>query len=472
LSLVPELRLRAANAAPARPEGDYVLYWMIAARRPAWNFALDRAAEHARAWNKPLVVLEAWRAEFPWASSRLRRFVLDGMADNERAFADARVLYYPYVEPRADAGRGLLEAWAERACVVVTDEYPAFFLPRMVAAAARRLPVALEVVDSNGLVPLAASPGDFLTAYAFRRFVQRVLPFHLASRPSAAPLRGATWPVLRDAPRAIAERWPRANPRAETSLPSQGGASSALARWRAFLGDKLERYAEDAKHPDRHATSGLSPHLHFGHISAHQMVCDLLEAENWSAARLAPKAHGKRAGWWGVGEAAEAFLEQLVTWRELGFTTCRHLEGYDRYESLPAWARRTLEKHERDPRPYVYDAPALESARTHDPIWNAAQNQLVREGVMHNSLRMLWAKKILEWTPSPRHALEIALHLNNQYGLDGRDPNSYSGVFWSFGRYDRPWGPERPVFGTVRFMTSASMARKLRLAETVARSLP
>jgi deoxyribodipyrimidine photo-lyase len=301
--------------------------------------------------------------------------------------------------------------------------------------------------------------------------VQRVLPFHLASRPHAEPLREATWPVLRAAPKAIVGRWPRADTSGESG-PRRGGATTALALWRAFLAEKLARYGEDAKHPDREATSGLSPYLHFGHIAAHQMVSELLAAERWTPERLAPRAHGKRAGWWGVSPAAEAFLEQLVTWRELGFTTCRHLAGYDRYESLPAWARRTLEKHERDPRPYLYDQAALESARTHDPIWNAAQSQLVREGVMHNSLRMLWAKKILEWTSTPRQALEIALHLNNQYGLDGRDPNSYSGVFWAFGRYDRPWGPERPVFGTVRYMTSASMARKLRLAATVARFQP
>jgi deoxyribodipyrimidine photo-lyase len=468
LKPIPDLRLRIANAAPLRPGRDFVLYWMIAARRPAWNFALDRAAEHAAALGKPLVVLEALRADYPWASERLHRFVMDGMAENERAFAGRRVLYYPYVEPEAGAGRGFLEAWAERACVVITDEYPAFFLPGMVERAARRLDVSLEVVDSIGLVPLLSSAGDFPSAYAFRRFLQRVLPFHLEERPRADPLAHATWPRMAAAPAHIAARWPKATagarlPAGGPSVSLCGGPASGLARWRRFLADGLARYGTESKHPDLHAGSGLSPYLHFGHVSPHQIVHELLEAQEWQPARLG-KPHGKRAGFWGVSESAEAFLDQLVTWRELGFHTCRHLPGWDRYESLPRWARATLEKHAADPRPQLYSLAELEEARTHDALWNAAQTQIVRDGVMHNSLRMLWGKKILEWTASPGEALEVAIHLNNKYGLDGRDPNSYSGIFWTLGRYDRPWGPERPVFGTVRAMTSASAAKKLRLA--------
>ena len=144
---------------------------------------------------------------------------------------------------------------------------------------------------------------------------------------------------------------------------------------------------------------------------------------------------------------------------------CRFNHHYDQYESLPEWARNTLALHERDPRRYRYSLEDFETARTHDPIWNAAQNELVREGRMHNYLRMLWGKKILEWTPSPREALSIMIELNNKYALDGRDPNSYSGIFWILGRYDRAWGPERPIFGKIRYMSSQNTARKLRLRE-------
>ncbi|MCJ7440961.1 MAG: hypothetical protein MUO25_05210 [Thermoanaerobaculaceae bacterium] len=98
--------------------------------------------------------------------------------------------------------------------------------------------------------------------------------------------------------------------------------------------------------------------------------------------------------------------------------------------------------------------------------------QLLREGRIHNYLRMLWGKKILEWSPSPQQALAVMLELNNRYALDGRDPNSTSGIFWCLGRYDRPWGPERPIFGTVRYMSSENTARKLRVGEYIARYSP
>lgn len=159
-------------------------------------------------------------------------------------------------------------------------------------------------------------------------------------------------------------------------------------------------------------------------------------------------------------------MDQLVTWRELGFAACAYTDDYDRYEGLPAWARATLDAHADDPRPAVYEPEVLEAAATHDPVWNAAQRQLVDDGVVHGYLRMLWGKQLLAWSPSPRAALAEMIRLNDTYALDGRDPNSYSGIGWVLGRYDRPWGPERPVFGTVRYMTSANTARKLRYAGT------
>jgi deoxyribodipyrimidine photo-lyase len=140
-----------------------------------------------------------------------------------------------------------------------------------------------------------------------------------------------------------------------------------------------------------------------------------------------------------------------------------HRADYDRYESLPAWALATLGAHASDPRPQLYSLAQFEAGDTHDPIWNAAQRELVETGRIHNYLRMLWGKKILHWSASPREALEIMIVLNDRYALDGRDPNSYSGISWVLGRYDRAWGPERPVFGKIRYMSSAATRRKLRL---------
>jgi deoxyribodipyrimidine photo-lyase len=170
-----------------------------------------------------------------------------------------------------------------------------------------------------------------------------------------------------------------------------------------------------------------------------------------------------------MSPGSEAFLDPLVTWRELGFNMCWQRPAYDRYRSLPAWARRTLAEHGRDRRPWLYDLAALEAGRTHDPLWNAAQGQLVREGRIHNYLRMLWGKKILEWSATPRAALAAMIELNNKYALDGRDPNSYTGIFWVLGRYDRAWGPERPIFGKVRYMSSESTARKARVRRYIER---
>lgn len=472
------LRVRAANAAPLRPDGRYVLYWMIAARRASHSFALDRAVALGRALRRPLLVLEALRAGYPYASDRLHRFVLRGMADNAAAFARAGAAYHPYVEPRPGDGRGLLAALAADACAVVTDDFPTFFLPRMVAAAAGRLAVRVEAVDGNGLLPIAAATRVFPTAFAFRRFLQGELPRHLGALPSSAPFRGRPLPPAPALPPEVLRRWPAADadllagkasalrrlPIDHEVAPSpiEGGTAAARAALRRFVAGRLARYAAERHHPDLDAGSGLSPWLHFGQLSAHEVFGAVAAAEGWTPERLAG-AGGRRESFWGMSASAEAFLDQLVTWRELGFNLAAKREDHASYGSLPAWARQALAKHAADPRPALYDRAALEEARTGDGLWNAAQRQLRAEGRVHGYLRMLWGKKILEWTRSPEEALERAIALNDRWALDGRDPNSYSGILWCFGRYDRPWGPERLVFGTVRYMSSASTARKLKL---------
>jgi len=473
---VPAVRVRALNAAPVRVDGNYVLYWMIAARRTRWNFALDHAVELARELDRPLIVLEALRVGYRWASDRLHRFVIDGMADNASACEGTGVLYHPYVEPEPGAGKGLLERLAADACVVVTDDYPAFFLPRMTAAAAEQVPVRLDAVDSNGILPMRATERVFARAYDFRRFLQRELAPHLGQQPRRDPLRTKLRPRQR-LPEGVGQRWPRASQALlagdQSELeqlpidhrvppaPDDGGAGAGRLVLREFLDGPSQRYGEDRNHPDADGASGLSPYLHFGHLSAHEVLQAVTGREGWSPADVSGSRSGKRLGWWGLSAAAESFLDQVVTWRELGFNFCAHRGDYDRYESLPEWARATLEDHALDRRPHVYSLQQFEEAETHDELWNAAQNQLRSEGRMHNYLRMLWGKKILHWSESPQAALAIMLELNNKYALDGRDPNSYSGIFWVLGRNDRAWGPERPVFGKIRYMASANTRRKL-----------
>lgn len=474
--IVPASRTRDCNAATVRGSGSYVLYWMIASRRLSYNFALDRALEYCRELRKPLVIFEALRCGYQWASDRLHRFVIDGMAANAAACVGLDILYYPYVEPNPGDGTGLLEAFAADACVVITDEFPCFFLPQMVSAAAQKLCVRLEAVDSNGLLPLRATDKAFVRAFDFRRHLQKVLPANLEAFPAVAPLGGAGLPASPLLPSSIALRWPPASPgllesksgsldgfpidHAVKPVDMTGGHNAANGRLKAFLKDKLPKYGENHNYPELDATSNLSPYLHFGHISAHQIFAELARNENWRPEKLALRSNGVREGWWNMSASAEQYLDQLITWREVGYNFTAHQEDYDRYESLPPWAQKTLEQHAADPRPHHYTLPELETGATHDALWNAAQGQLLRDGYIHNYMRMLWGKKIIEWSASPRAALSILVELNNKYGLDGRNPNSYSGIFWCLGRYDRPWGPERPIFGMVRYMSSTNTARK------------
>ncbi|NLX95301.1 MAG: deoxyribodipyrimidine photolyase [Rhodopirellula sp.] len=480
---IPTLRLRVLNDRPPKADGALVVYWMTTARRTRWSFALQQAVGWARELKRPLLIVEILACGGRWDSERHHSFVLQGMRENAQQLADAPVLYYPYVEPQPGECRKLFAAVSDQACLVVTDDYP-IALPAVQTVVAE-VPVRVEKIDGSGLMPLRAADQAFPTAYAFRRFLQRALREHLLDAPQPDPLARAALPRLKSLPATIRRRWPDASPQLLACEPTAlavlpidhsvcmvstaCGSAAARARWKTFLSKKLASYNEARNQPEAEATSGLAPYLHFGNISPHEMFRSLAQQEGWSPAELADKAAGSRAGWWGMSESAEAFLDQLVTWRELGFNGCAHREDYDQFSSLPPWATATLTKHAADDRSYAYTLEEFASARTHDPLWNAAQRQLIAEGHIHNYLRMLWGKKILQWTAAPQEALDIMVELNNRYALDGQDPNSYSGIFWILGRYDRPWGPERPIFGTVRYMSSENTARKLRVGDYMQR---
>ncbi len=356
-----------------------------------------------------------------------------------------------------------------------------FFLPAMVRAAARQIPVRFELVDSNGMLPMRTADRVFLRAYDFRRFLQKNLVPHLDDMPEPDPLHKVALPRLSALPGCFRERWtPADQGLLANSAPhlerfpidhtvgitrTAGGTAAAERCLNEFLKSRLPRYDTDRNQPQLDGTSGLSPYLHFGHISVQQVFRDTMATEDWSTDQIAEKAKGSSSGWWGTSAMVEGFLDELITWREVGFNMCWQQSDYDKYESLPQWAQDTLAAHAEDPREYIYSLDEFADARTHDPLWNAAQRQLVREGRIHNYLRMLWGEKILEWTSRPQDALSVMLELNNRFALDGRDPNSYSGIFWVLGRYDRPWAPERPVFGRIRFMSSQNTARKVRVKD-------
>lgn len=328
---------------------------------------------------------------------------------------------------------------------------------------------------------------EISTAFDFRRWLQGNLLPHLSQFPVEHPLadyqQGAA-----SLPRGLHKQWPSVEPQAIQKSPDRlqefpldhavkpsfirGGSLAAHQQLKWFIKTGLPLYGEERSHPDTDAASGLSPYLHFGHISPQQIFTAVMKTESWKTKHIQPEVTGSNEGWWGTSPTLESFLDELITWRELGYVFAFRRADYYRYSSLPDWARVTLEKHASDPREFIYTLDQFAASQTHDALWNAAQTQLREEGRMQNYLRMLWGKKILEWTDHPREALKIMLELNNRYAIDGRNPNSYSGIFWVLGRFDRPWAPERKIFGVIRYMSSDNTQKKLRLKKYLAKYGP
>ena len=475
-----EARRRRLNDARVASGREYVLYWMQAARRLERNHALDHAVRFARELSRPLVVYEGLRVDYPWASRRLHRFVLEGMQTNAARAAELGLNYWPYVETKKGEGRGLLRSLAARASLVVTDDYPCFIVPAQAEALAAKVDVPVFAVDSSSVVPLSLLGPPVGAAAHLRprlhRAVAEAWPHRAAAKPRVPDVaaRRVTAPF---------ETWMTTDVAAfvnalpvDASVPpvpeSPGGTTAGRARLREFVRRRLSGYAERRSTPrspaEGHA-SGLSPYLHCGHLSIEEVVERVLTTR-WTTADLRLESRGRREGFFGEDPDVNAFLDEALTWRDLGFQWhwSRRGDAASLETALPAWALATLGAHASDRRRWLYSAEELEGGATHDPLWNAAQRELVATGTIHGYLRMLWGKKVLEWSASPAEAYRTLEHLNNKYALDGRDPNSYSGILWCFGLFDRPWAPERPVFGSVRYMSSERTARKFDLGPYLA----
>ena len=470
-------RVRLANDRPVAPGGEYVLYWTQIARRLGHNHALDHAIAEARRLDRPLVLYEGLRLDYPWASLRLHRFVLEGMQANAEAARRLGFTYWPWVERVPDEGRGLLARLAARACLVVTDDYPCFIVPAQTAALARRSPVAVVAVDTSSVVPLARLGPAVAAAAHLRPRIHRAFGeawgHRAAARPRPPRATGAP-PTPPFAPAELADLDELlATLPVDRSVPpvpsTPGGTPAARRRLTDFVARRLRGVAERRSHPAPPALahqSGLGPYLHFGHLSIEEVVGAVLESTgDWSPAVLDPHAVGRREGFYSRDADVNSFLDEAITWRDLGLHWHRSRSAdTDRLEAaLPAWAQATLARHAADERSFTYSLEEWEAGRTHDPLWNAAQRELVATGTIHNYLRMLWGKKVVEWSESPEEAYRTLVQFNNKYALDGRDPNSYTGILWCFGLFDRPWAPERPVLGRVRYMSSENTARKFKL---------
>ena len=447
--LIADPRVTVRRSGAPDGTGAVVVYWMQRAQRANDNPALETAIAAANALEKPVVVFVGLVAGVAGANLRHYRFLVEGLSDVAADLVRRGIALVVRKGPDA-LPRFCNEV---RPALVIGDENPLRAAERTKARIGARLGVPFWTVDADVIVPSRLLQREHYAARTIRPRIRAHLPQFLrpirrhAPRHVWVPPRGLQMPCP-DA--SLLEGFPV--DRSVSPVSSfRGGSHAARAVLRRFLAERLAGYAEHRNHPDREGTSELSPYLHFGHIGPHTVALAVRGADAPARDR-------------------EAFLEELIVRRELAVNFVRYNPAYDRLASAEPWALRTLGAHRADPRAHRYTARQLEQAETHDELWNAAQRQMVCAGWMHGYLRMYWAKKILEWSESPEGAYEIAVGLNDRYELDGRDPNGYAGIAWAIaGKHDRAWGPERPVYGTVRYMSYASTSRKFDRAAYIER---
>lgn len=448
--MTDDLRIHAGGEPDPRPGGEFVLYWIQTTMRAHGSPGLNVAVAQANRLRLPVLVYQGLRPDYPWASDRIHTFILESVADLAGDFAARGIQYAFHLQAeRAPAlPRGApspLVALAERAAVVVTDYFPTFIVPRQIRGLRRRVDTPVVAVDSCTLVPMRYHSRAWPTARGIRPRLLEALPHYLHPVPDAEPVvrRVVELPFEPVRPTVATIPGLVAACDIDHGVPPspviRGGRRAALARLGTFLRTGLARYAEDRGDPNVDATSRLSPYLHFGNLGINEVLLAAREA--------APPAQ------------YEKFQEEALIWRELAHNFVHHDPRHRTWEAVPAWARKELEDHADDRRPVLYGEEELEFARTHDDLWNAAQRSLLRDGELHNYVRMLWGKAVLQWTRTPQDALRILEHLNHKYALDGRDPNSYGGILWTFGKFDRPFY-RRPIYGTVRYQSLAAAARK------------
>ncbi len=431
-------RIKPLNDRAVAP-GGFVLYWMQAAQRAECNHALEYAIERANALALPVLVYFGLTERYPEANERHYRFMLEGLADARGALEKRGIKLVVRAVPSPE--KGAVELSKDAALVVVDRDYLRHTRAWR-AAAARRMECPLIQVETNVVVPVEeASPREEYAAATIRPKIMEKLDRFMTPPRTRTPRRdslGLRIPSLdvSDAGGVLA-RLKIDRSVGGVEIP-RGGTSEAKKRLRAFVATKLSRFADSRNDPNADALSGMSPYLHFGQISPLSVALE-----------VAKKG----------GPGSKEYLEELVVRRELSMNFVFYNERYDTFEGLPDWARKTLRERAKDRREYVYDEEAFENARTHDPYWNAAQDEMRVTGTMHGYMRMYWGKKILEWSRAPEEGYRIALALNNRYELDGRDPNGYAGVAWCFGKHDRPW-QRRAVFGMVRYMNANGLRRK------------
>ena len=420
--------------------GGPVVYLMSRDQRVEGNWALLYAQEKALERKVPLVVV--FNLFLMPARTTLRQydFMLKGLEEVATELATLQIPFY-LLEGKVE---DVMSDFVKKHHVgeLVLDVSPLRYSVERRKRLAAVLPCAVTEVDAHNIIPVwQASDKEEFAAYTFRPKVHRALGSFLTEFPKVKKHTYA-WdkkvPVI--AWQKVLKQLPLDAAVGPTAIIP--GIKAAKKVLKEFIATKLERYHEDRNDPTLGGVSGLSAYLHFGQISAQKVAYEIA------------KLHDVHK------EAHDAFLEELIVRRELADNYCFYNTDYDRVEGAHVWAKKTLLEHKNDPREHIYTKEQLESASTHDDLWNAMQRQMVLEGKMHGWCRMYWAKKILEWTKNPQQAIDVALYLNDKYELDGLDPNGIVGVMWSIcGVHDRAWN-ERNIFGKIRYMNYAGAKRK------------
>ena len=438
LAIDPRVTIRRRGTPD--PEGAAVVYWMQRAQRAWDNPALDAAIAAGNLLHKPVAVFFGLNPSVERANLRHYTFLAEGLADIADGLASRRVGFVLRRAPHHRLEPFLREV---RPAMVIGDENPIRQMDGWRTAIADVVRVPFWTVDADVVVPSALLEKEQYAARTIRPRIHKQLDTFLVDPPRTKARVQQSFTLAR--PHAPASIDILEGLRMDRSIGAvdtfRGGTRAARRTLNAFIKNALSSYNEDRNHPERPGTSQLSPYLHFGHIGPREVARAVLRSQ-------ADKP------------SMDAFIEQLIVRRELAVNFVRFNDAYDRLDGCEPWARQTLRRHSLDTREQLYSREVLEAGATADPLWNAAQLQMMSTGWMHNYVRMYWGKKILEWSRSPGEAFETAAVLNDRYEVDGRDPNGYANIAWSIGgKHDRPW-PERRVYGTIRSMSFASTRRK------------
>ena len=446
MAVEPE-RVRQLNEAGEKPGAGYVLYWAQMNRRVDANHGLLYAVEIANRLGLPVLFYEGLTCSYQYANERLHTFVLQGAPETARRLEKAGIGYVFYLRRTAKSPNHALYQLAEHAAAVVTDDYPTFIASDHNRSVPAKLAVPYFVVDSSCVVPMSKIEKRQFAAYTIRPRIHRLLPGYLRHPDKLHVQRRWTGTVpnfhveVTDSNIAELVASCEIDHSVKPSLSFEGGRLAAEKLLRFFLQENLKRFESERNEPAKHATSHMSPYLHFGQLSSLEIA---LAVQEYAA------KHNVNA---------DAYLEELIVRRELSFNYVSHVERPDRLTNLPDWAQATMATHAKDPRDPLYTPKQMENSETDDDLWNATQKEMRLRGKIQGYYRMYWGKKILQWSKTYQGAVDFMVDQHGRYALDGRDPNTFTNILWCFGLHDRAWG-ERPVFGKLRYMSGDSIRRK------------